>query len=480
MAPSPTGEFHIGGMRTLLYNWAFAQKHKGKFIIRIEDTDRRRFVEGASDRLLEVIKLYGLNWDEGPDVGGPHEPYVQSARLERYEKYAKQLIEQGDAYYCFCSEERLEKLRKEQRAKKIPPKYDKKCLDLSDEEAQNLVEEGVPHVIRLNVPENEEITFFDEVHGEISINTDEVDDQVLIKSDGYPTYHMGVVVDDHEMEVSHIIRGVEWLPSTPKHILLYRAFNWEIPVFAHLPLLKEVGSNQKMSKRHGDVHAIEFLEKGYLPEALINFLMFLGWNPGTEKEIYSLDEFVEDFSLENIHKTDLVAFDRKKLLWMNGQYIRDFSTEDLLERIKEWADRFDIDLVLGDSSKEYQLKVLKQVQDRLKLLRDFPERASFFFREPEISNNLLQKYSEDKERAEEILANFIDLYESVSDWEVDHLDEISHGALTKFGYSPKEAFMTIRVAVSGKKATPPLFDMLDLLGKEVSLKRLKKSIEILD
>lgn len=475
IAPSPTGEFHIGSMRTALYNWAFARKNKGEFIIRIEDTDRTRYVEGAEDRMLEVIKLYGLDWDEGPQKGGPHEPYVQSARLERYKKYADQLVEQGDAYYCFCSSERLEKLRAEQKAQGIPPKYDKKCLGLSREEAKELVEKGVPHVIRLNVPKNEDITFKDVVYGEVTINTDDIDDQVLIKSDGYPTYHMAVVADDHEMGITHILRGVEWMPSTPKHVLLYRAFGWDLPLYVHLPLLKETGSNKKMSKRQGDVHAIEFLEKGYLPEALLNFLMFLGWNPGTEKEFYTLEEFVQDFSLEKIHKTDLVAFDRKKLLWMNGQYIRNLETEDLWQRLQAWAERFDFDLGVDAVPEERILRILEQVQPRMKTLQEFREATSYFFKEPEIPEDLLMKYAGTSKKTEEILGNFVDLYEGTEDWSAENLDKISHEALEKHGYSPKGAFMTVRVAISGQKATPPLFETLVLLERETSLSRLKKA-----
>ncbi len=272
MAPSPTGEYHIGHIRTVLFNYAFAKAFKGKFIIRIEDTDRERFVEGAVDRILDVIKDYGLGWDEGPRIGGEFAPYVQSERLDLYKKYAIQLVNSGHAYYCFCTPERLDVLRKEQQEQKMPvTKYDKHCSHLSKDEISTRLTKGEQYVIRLKVPENTQIDFHDEVLGDLSINSNDIDDTVLLKSDGYPTYHLAVVIDDHLMHISHVMRGIDWLPSTPKHVLLYRAFGWESPKLIHLPNLKEKGDNKKLSKRFGSVFAISFLEEGYLPEALINF-----------------------------------------------------------------------------------------------------------------------------------------------------------------------------------------------------------------
>jgi glutamyl-tRNA synthetase len=480
MAPSPTGDYHIGHIRTVLYNWAFARKHGGKFIIRIEDTDRERFVEGATERILSVIESYGLDWDEGPKKGGDYGPYTQSQRLDLYKKYADELVKKGLAYPCFCTKERLDALRAEQREQGLPvTKYDKHCAGLSPEEVAKKIDQGVPYVIRFNVPSDRDITFEDEVYGSITVNSDDIDDQVLIKSDGYPTYHMAVVVDDHLMEITHIMRGMDWIPSTPKHVLLYEAFGWEMPTYAHLPNIKELGAGKKLSKRFGSVFAVEFLREGYLPEALLNFLMFLGWNPGTEKEIYSLDEFVKDFSLKNVHKTDLVAFDRKKLLWMNGQYIRDKSSLGLLESLKEWAGQFDMGLVCEGASEEFIVSVLDQVKNRMKLLTDFNDHASFYFEQPEIPTELLVSYTKDSERTEQILLNFISLYGEVSSWDVEILEKKSHDALEQYGYSPKEAFMTLRVAITGQKATPPLFDILGLLGKDIVLTRLNKAVESL-
>ena len=319
IAPSPTGELHIGHLRTLLYDYAYAKKNNGKFIVRVEDTDRTRFVEGSMDRTLDVIIDYGIMWDEGPRIGGPHEPYEQSKRLGIYKKHAEELVAKGHGYYCFCTPERLEKMREEQRASGAPKTvYDRHCRNLPPEEVEKNLANKVRHVVRLKVPADETVVLNDLVHGEVVFDTNEIDDAVLLKSDGYPTYHLAAMVDDHLMEITHVLRGIDWMPSSPVHMLIYKSFGWELPVFVHLPNLKEMGSNQKLSKRFGAVAAVDFLQDGFLAEAVLNFLMFLGWNPGTEKEIYSLEEFTNDFSLEKLQKTDLVAFDREKLTWYNG------------------------------------------------------------------------------------------------------------------------------------------------------------------
>ncbi len=481
MAPSPTGEYHIGTMRTLLYNYAYAKNQKGQFVLRIEDTDRERFVDGATERIIQAIYDYGLSWDEGPDVGGDLGPYIQSERLETYKKYAMQLVEGGHAYYCFCTKERLDELRSSQQQKGIAAtKYDKKCLSLTKEEIEANLAENKSYVIRLNIAPDQQISFKDQVLGEITIPSNDLDDQVLLKSDGFPTYHLAVVVDDYLMQISHILRGVEWLPSTPKHILLYKAFGWEIPIYAHVPLLKEKGETKKLSKRRGAVNAIEFLRDGYLPEALLNFLMFLGWNPGTEKEIYSLDEFVHDFSIEKIHKTDLVVFDRDKLLWLNGQYIRTFSVDELFAKLTKWSEKFDISL-LKSQNVDFDKKVLSLVQERMKTLVEYNELVGFFYREPLVDKNALTAQAGSSDRAAEILSRFLDLYKATSaqKWNKEELDKISHELLTSNNYKPKEAFMTLRVAVTGITSTPPIFDILEVLGKETSLLRINRSFEML-
>jgi len=465
IAPSPTGEFHIGGMRTLLYNWALAKKNNGQFVIRIEDTDRTRFVEGAMERFLQVVGDYGLSWDEGPEIGGPHAPYVQSERLDIYKKHAQKLVEDGKAYYCFCTSERLEKVRSAQRAKKIAsPKYDRHCLSLSPEEIEEKLKNQKPYVIRLKVPDNQDISWEDGVLGKVRFNSKELDDQILLKSDGFPTYHLAVVVDDHEMEITHIMRGNEWLPSTPKHLLLYQAFGWDAPVIAHLPNLKELGGTKKLSKRFGPVAALGFLQEGYLPEAILNYLMFLGWNPGGEKEIYSLDEFAASFSLEKVHKTDLVSFDRDKLIWMNSQYIQSLDQDELARRIDEFYDhKYDLDLVR---------QIVPLINTRIKLLREFSEIAKFFFETP--------KVGESDFKTEDYRKHLVSAYkalESIDNWDLEDINSGLMATIEKEGFKVGKFFMDLRLAITGTKVTPPINESLVVLGKKETLARLSKLID---
>lgn len=469
MAPSPTGEYHIGGLRTLLYNYAWAKKNDGRFVLRIEDTDKAREVEGALDRIKSIILDYGFDWDEY---------YVQSERVDLYKKHANELVEKGHAYYCFCSAERLEELRKEQREKKMPKtQYDGKCRDLTSREVKNNLESGVEHVVRLKVPQNEPIEFDDAILGKISFNSSELEDLVLLKSDGYPTYHLAVVVDDHDMEITHVMRGNEWLPSTPKHVLLYKAFGWNLPIFCHLPNLKEQGMNSKLSKRYGDVHARVFLEKGYLPEAVVNFLMFLGWNPGTEKEIYSLEEFIQEFDISRVHRTDLVSFDREKLLWYNGMYIRNMQDEELLNTLYEWGTKYGVALHTGSYDDKYNARVLGLIKDRMKTLSDFVPLSNYFYNDPTVQPADLFKYTSDQERGLEILKDFSGILSSQETWKSQNLDDVCHSLIKAKDYKPKEAFMTLRLAVTGSDRTPPIFDILEVLGKEVVISRLKTVIE---
>jgi glutamyl-tRNA synthetase len=473
MAPSPTGEFHIGGMRTLLYNYVLAKKNKGHFVLRIEDTDKERQVEGAVERLQEVIKAYGLAWDEGPVVGGPNAPYVQSERLDLYKKYATDLIEKGHAYYCFCTKERLDEMRKAQQDAHLPTtKYDRHCLGLTSEQIKKNLEDKVPYVVRLKVPSDRLISYNDLFLGKVEFPSNDVEDQILLKSDGFPTYHLAVVIDDHLMEITHILRGSEWLASTPKHVLLYEFFGWEMPETGHLPNLKEVGANKKMSKRFGDVAAVEFLKNGYLPEALLNFIMLLGWNPGSEQEVFSLSEFIDAFSLEHIHKTDLVAFDREKLLWFNGYYIRQLSSSDLYDKLVAWGHKWAEDLGIAKLDRDHVIRVLSLIKDRMKTLADFRELSNYFFTDPKVDLSAISKYS--REEWSRILTGFANSFSNVDlkDWNKDTLEKISHGFIEAEKFTPKEAFMTLRVAVTGETATPPLFEVLELLGKQVVLTRI--------
>src|SRR5260221_5785640 len=393
IAPSPTGDLHIGHMRTIIYDYALAKKNNGQFIVRIEDTDRERFVEGSMDRTLDVIKAYGLDWDEGPRVGGKFGRYIQSERLEIYKKYAMELIEKGLAYYCFMTEEETKELQERSRLEKRKLRspyreYEKSKID-------ELLKSGKSYVIRLKVPENEVITFNDAILGTVSYNTNEVDDQIILKSDGFPTYHLAVVVDDHLMEITHVLRGNDWLPSTPKHILLYRAFGWDIPVFAHLPNLKEKDSNKKLSKRFGAVFAVQFLENGFLPEALVNFLILLGWSSPEERkfgekerEIYSLDEFVQLFDLNRVHKAAMVSFDRQKLIWFNKEHMKMKSNQELAELYKKWLIKYSkpelIDaqykeLILTDNNLDQKIALVKE---RVDTFIDLTSNIKFFYYAP--------------------------------------------------------------------------------------------------
>lgn len=476
MAPSPTGDYHIGHIRTVLYNYAFSKKNEGEFIIRIEDTDQERLVEGAVDRILSVIKDYGLDWDEGPKKGGEFGPYVQSQRLNVYKEHVQKLIDCGAAYRCFCTKEELDQMRKQQQEQGLPKTmYDGRCKKLTSNQIAKNMDEGKPYVVRLRVPKDEIIEFDDEVYGHLTFNSNEIDDTVLLKSDGYPTYHLAVVVDDHLMKISHVMRGNDWLPSTPKHILLYRAFNWQLPKFIHLPNLKEQGADKKLSKRFGSVFALDFLKEGYLVDALLNFLMFLGWNPGGEKEIYSLEEFVKDFDVNRVHKTDLVAFDREKLLWINGYYIRNKPLAELCKIVKDWSKRFEIELPCKDQDMDYHLKVLDMVRERMKKLSEYPALTNYFYCEPDIDQELLYKFAKSSDRSKEILTELVKLLEVLPDekWTHDDLEKITHQYLEKSDYKTKEFFMTLRVAVTGEKATPPILDIMELLGKEIVVKRLK-------
>jgi glutamyl-tRNA synthetase len=343
---------------------------------------------------------------------------------------------------------------------------------LDSEQVKKNLADGTPYVIRLKVPQGRMLSYNDLFLGKVEFPTDDVEDQILLKSDGFPTYHLAVVVDDHLMEITHIFRGVEWLASTPKHILIYEFLGWKMAATGHMPLLKDVGETKKMSKRLGDVAAAEFLKNGYLPEALLNFIMLLGWNPGTEKEIFTLNEFVKEFSLERVQKTDLVSFDWDKLLWFNGYYIRKLGNDELYGRLTEWANKWEVNLELGDCDRGYAVKVVGLVKDRLKTFAEFNGLSRYFFTDPEVRTAQFSKYSGDN--WSKILNGFLKVLVNVDvlDWTKDTLDKTSHEFIEREKYTPREAFMTLRAAVTGQEATPPLFEVLELLGKEVVLRRL--------
>jgi len=466
MAPSPTGELHIGGLRTLLYDYALAKKNNGQFILRIEDTDQKRLVVGSQERILQVIKDYGLSWDEGPDIGGPYGPYVQTERLDIYQKYIKELLDKGLAYYCFCTQERLDSLRAAQKAAKQLPRYDQHCLHLSKEEIQKNLDNKVPYTIRMVIPKNETIVFEDIIRGKIKFNTNEVDDQVLIKSNGIPTYHFAAVVDDHLMKISHVFRGEEWLTSTPKHLLLYRYFDWEPPQFAHLTVLLNPDGKGKLSKRTGSTHARAFLDEGYLPEAMLNFLMLLGWNPGDDREFFTLDEFVQTFSLEHLHKKSPV-FDRKKLDYFNGYYLRQKTDEQLFELFKKFLPQASDD----------QIKILVPVlKERIVKLSDLPTQTKFIFEDVEYDKELLLKKGTDSKLAIDMLQKTKELIQK----DFSNLSEKILTLIKENNWNTGEFFMVFRVAICGAVFTPPVVECLPALGQEKTLHKLDIAISKLN
>lgn len=461
IAPSPTGEdLHIGNLYTALLNFAVAKKGDGQFIIRIEDTDRTRYREGAEQKILASLKAFGLSYDEGPDSGGPFAPYRQSERLDLYKKYALELVEKGAAYYCVCTKERLESLREQQIKEKRQTKYDKHCL-MHQDEVREKVKNGTSYVIRLNVLPDKKMWFNDYIRGEISISSNEVDDQVLLKSDGYPTYHLGVVVDDHLMGITHIIRAEEWISSTPKHVLLYESFGWEQPVFAHGPILRNPDKS-KLSKRKNPVWASWYLEEGFLPEAVLNYLALMGWSHPEEKEIFSLEEFVRLFDLKDINPVGPV-FDIQKLEWMNGMYIREvLSEEELVERLKKfYKNDSEIISMLSDTASGRLSLLIGLVRTRMKVLRDFKDFVATPVKE--------ERYESEQVDLAKALSEKLSAV-SVTDWKEDH---ILHSL--KLFCAEKNVSMKIAyVLLTGKPQGLPLPQFLEYLRKENSLERLKR------
>ncbi|OGK15690.1 glutamate--tRNA ligase [Candidatus Roizmanbacteria bacterium RIFCSPLOWO2_02_FULL_37_19] len=463
IAPSPTGEdLHIGNLYTALFNWAFARKHKGHFIVRVEDTDQKRLIQGSEQRIMQTLKDFGLDYDEGIDKDGPFSPYRQSERLDLYKKYAEQLVEQGHAYYCFCTPDRLEKVRKHMMEEKKMSMYDRHCRNLKSHD-QPAASDGklTPHTIRMKIPDDRKISFQDEVRGEISVESNTLDDQVILKSDGYPTYHLAVVVDDHLMEISHVIRGEEWISSTPKHILLHEFFGWEKPTYIHMPLLRN-SDRSKLSKRKNPVWASWYLQQGFLPDAVLNFLALMGWSHPKEEEIFSLEEFVEVIDLSRINTVGPI-FDMRKLEWMNGEYIRQSPISNLQSQIlKYFGDQYPKDIVE---------KTTPLIQERIKTLKEYDEYCRFFIEKP-------NKYEINLSEYREILKTLYDGLEKIgdNDWKADNIGENMQVVAKDLNISFSKFFMYVRVAITGKKVTPPLNESMEVLGKKESLQRLQASM----
>lgn len=472
IAPSPTGIAHLGTAYTAMRNLAIAHQFQGQFLVRIEDTDRERYVEGAVDVIFDALSWLGLKNDEGPNVGGPHAPYTQSERLSIYQEQVLNLIENGTAYYCFCTKERLDQVRAAQQAKKELPRYDKFCRHLPLAEAKKRVEAGEKYVIRLKVPETGATICQDVVRGPIEFQNSGIDDQVLLKSDGYPTYHLGVVVDDHLMEITHIIRGEEWLSSTPKHVLIYQAFGWELPVFAHLPVIRNK-DHSKMSKRKNDVSILSHRDKGYLPEAINNFLALMGWSHPEKKEIFSLDEFLQLFTLERITLTAPV-YDLEKLNWLNGIYIRELSDEELVSRLAPSAANGGVGFIPADCPKDMVSQILPLIKERLVTLKDFEGLSDFFYREITVDQAMLTKKSSPGEVSAQLTATKTALEAlAQKDWTHENIEQKIRSLAETNGWKPGQYFMMLRVAVTGRTATPPLFETMAVIGQGIILARLQ-------
>ncbi len=472
-APSPTGYLHVGGLRTALYNYLFAKKQNGKFILRIEDTDRSRYVEGAVENLIDTLKWIGLEYDEGPNKEYEYGPYIQSQRLDIYKGHIDNLILQNNAYYCFCTPERLQTLREEQQKLKLPQAmYDKHCLNLTPEEVTEKLNNGTPHVVRLNVKHGEKIIFEDIVRERVEFSSDTVDDQVLIKSDGYPTYHLANVVDDHLMKISHVIRGEEWLSSTPKHVLLYDCFGWERPVFAHLPLLLNPDKS-KLSKRQGDVAVEDYKAKGYLREALLNFVALLGWNAGDDKEFYHLDELIEKFSLDRVQKAGAV-FNVDKLNWLNFEHLRNKPDSEVLGMIREEINNSEYKD--NSYSDEFLLKVIVSMKERINFVREYIITSSYFFQAPETYDQEVIK-KRWKEDSPALLKKVRDAYAKLENPAKEDYDHTLHKLAEELNVGIGKLIHPLRLAVSGVGIGPGVFDILDIIGKEETLQRIDKALE---
>ena len=485
-APSPTGYLHIGGLRTALFNYLYAKHNGGKFILRIEDTDRTRFVEGALENLIEVLGWAGLNHDEGPKIldgkikeEGEFGPYIQSERVQNglYEKYARQLIDEGKAYYCFCSMDRLTELREAQKERGETPRYDGHCKNLSKEEIEKKIAAGEEYGIRLKLPENTDITFDDRIKGKITINTDELDDQVLIKSDGFPTYHFAVVIDDHMMGITHVVRGEEWISSTPKHIYLYDCFGWEKPEYVHLPTV--LGQDhKKLSKRNGDVSVELFINKGYLKDALINYISLLGWSPKGNEEILSMEELIKEFDFDRVVNTGGI-FDEKKLDWVNQQYVQKLSVEECTEYIKRELIKNEI--ISEDYPEEKLELVTKTYQNRIERFNQIPEMTGHLFCKAEDL-----KFSDEAkevlatETAEKLVDLFVEKIDLNGGLDEDLAKTVVKSIQKETGIKGKELWFPIRAAVVGETSGPDFTNTLLILGEEEiknRIERVKKEIQ---
>ena len=485
IAPSPTGSVHIGSIHNALFAHALAKHNGGDFILRVEDTDQERYVEGAAEEVYEILDIFGLAPDEGPVQGGPYAPYIQSKRVDSgvYEQTAEKLVQKGHAYYCFHTKEELEQMRESMDKRTA---FRSKYRDMDPDEAKKKVEDKEEYVIRLKVPVGETITLDDAILGQVEWNSDDIDDQVLLKSDGFPTYHLAVVVDDNIMKISHITRSYEWLASTPKQVLLYKYLEFDQPIFAHSSLVLDPDGG-KLSKRKGNVSAKSFLEQGYLPEAIKNFLMLLGWAPPIERkhgekerEIFSHKEFIDMYELKDRQKTNAV-FNRKKLIWFNQQYIKSYESSELLGIFKKWLEKFSqapelLEEIQGDEKK--YAKAIDLVKMRARTFKEVVEMLNFFYQRPEGIDWNIKQLEKAKGKIQQLKEDIIELMDGMDadtkTWTNDEWAEKMKSLSEKYGLKTGDSFMVLRVAVVGTPFSPPLFESLQILGKAEILKRLRQ------
>jgi len=466
-APSPTGYMHLGNLRSALYTYLFAKANGGKFILRIEDTDQSRYVPGAVDVIYRTLKSIGMQWDEGPDIGGDYGPYVQSERKDMYLPYAEQLVKAGKAYYCFCTEEELAARREEAAKRGETFKYDKHCLHLSPEEVQRRIAAGEPYVIRQNVPEHGEASFDDVLYGHIAVDCADLDDMILIKADGMPTYNFANVIDDHTMGITHVMRGNEYLSSTPKYNLLYEAFGWEKPVYIHMtPIMRD--ATHKLSKRDGDAYFEDYLNKGYLKEAIVNYVALLGWNPGDEREFFTMDELINAFSVEGMSKSPAI-FDVNKLTWMNAEYVRRLTPEQFTEYALPYYEKAGV-------SAEHADLLARILQQRTEVFTQIPEMLDFIPVLPDYDVELFtnKKSKTNPEIAKHVLEIAIDALDALPSWEEQPIHDALLGLAEKEGMKNGTMLWPVRIALAGKQVTPGgAIEIAILLGRDESMRRLR-------
>jgi len=477
-APSPTGFQHIGGLRTALFNYLFAKASGGDFILRIEDTDRTRFFEGALEDIFETFNWIGIDYDEGPVKGGEFGPYFQSERKDIYAQYVKELIDKGLAYYCFCSSERLDEIKKEQEKKGEQIGYDRHCRDLSKEKAAELLKINPNPVIRLKIPQEGTTFFIDKLAGKIEVENNTLQDLILLKSDGFPTYHLANIVDDHLMKITHVLRAQEWIPSAPYHIQLYKAFGWTPPLFCHLPMVMGA-DGQKLSKRHGSTHVKEFKEKGYLPEAIVNFISLLGWSYSGSEEIFSLENLKKIFDIERINRSSAI-FDYAKLNWFNGIYIRKKNIDELYAlTVPYYIEKELVSREPGTEEIDYLKKVLPLIQERMQFITEAPEISDFMFGElpPYKTWEAVIPKNVDKKTVADILTDAKEILSGLGEKDEKELHDKLYAIAGKYNVKAGAVFMPIRIAVTGINKSPELFPVMNVLGKERVAKRIDNAIE---